>query len=322
MRLRCESKGVSATRGARRSMSPRRMPVGAAARSSATSVGSPDSARRLREARRRSRRRPRRGRRRRSGPQTSRTSMRPVVRVPVLSVQITVVQPRVSTDDSRRTSAFRAAMRCTPRARAMVTMAGSPSGTAATASETEASTTSSQRHAAQRGTSANTTATTARHRTSSVRPSACELPLQRRLGRSAVDEQAGDVAHLRPHPRRLDDGDAAAGGHRGAAGRRGPAARPAARPRARDRRPSRRAGSRRSGRTRSSAARAPRPGARPRPRCRPPRAAGCRPRRPRPTGSRPRCPSRRTRARGALSARRASTARCGAVLLQRSRWRR
>ncbi len=62
--------------------------------------------------------------------------MRPVVRVPVLSVQMTVVAPRVSTEARRRTMACRAAMRCTPRARAMVTIAGSPSGTAATASAT------------------------------------------------------------------------------------------------------------------------------------------------------------------------------------------
>ena len=57
--------------------------------------------------------------------------------VPVLSVQITVAQPSVSTAGSRRTSTWRAAMRCTPMASAMVTMAGSPSGTAATASETD-----------------------------------------------------------------------------------------------------------------------------------------------------------------------------------------
>ena len=64
--------------------------------------------------------------------------MTPVVSVPVLSVQITVAQPRVSTAGNRRTSTFRAAMRCTPTASAIVTTAGSPSGTAATASETAA----------------------------------------------------------------------------------------------------------------------------------------------------------------------------------------
>ena len=44
-----------------------------------------------------------------------------------------VVLPSVSTAGSLRTMARRAAMRCTPMARAMVTMAGSPSGMAATA---------------------------------------------------------------------------------------------------------------------------------------------------------------------------------------------
>jgi hypothetical protein len=60
--------------------------------------------------------------------------MRPVVSVPVLSVTITVTLPSVSTEGRWRTRTCRAAMRCTPTARAMVTTAGSPSGTAATAS--------------------------------------------------------------------------------------------------------------------------------------------------------------------------------------------
>src|SRR5450631_3496589 len=49
---------------------------------------------------------------------------------------MTVAQPRVSTAGSFRTGTLRDAMRWTPIARAMVTMAGNPSGTAATASET------------------------------------------------------------------------------------------------------------------------------------------------------------------------------------------
>jgi len=53
--------------------------------------------------------------------------------VPVLSVQITVVQPMVSTAERRRTMAFFRAMRMVPMARVPVITAGSASGTAATA---------------------------------------------------------------------------------------------------------------------------------------------------------------------------------------------
>ena len=60
------------------------------------------------------------------------------VRVPVLSEQITVTAPSASTAGRRRTMAWRAAMRCTPIARVMVMIAGSPSGIAATAIPTAA----------------------------------------------------------------------------------------------------------------------------------------------------------------------------------------
>ena len=56
------------------------------------------------------------------------------VSVPVLSEQMVVVEPSVSTAGSLRMTARRAAMRCTPMASAMVTMAGRPSGIAPTAS--------------------------------------------------------------------------------------------------------------------------------------------------------------------------------------------
>ena len=59
-----------------------------------------------------------------------------MVSVPVLSVQITVALPSVSTAGSRRISTLRWDMRWTPMASAIVTIAGSPSGTAATASDT------------------------------------------------------------------------------------------------------------------------------------------------------------------------------------------
>jgi len=56
-----------------------------------------------------------------------------VVRVPVLSVQITVVEPSVSTAGSLRMMAFFRAMAWVPKARARVTMKGRASGTPATA---------------------------------------------------------------------------------------------------------------------------------------------------------------------------------------------
>jgi hypothetical protein len=57
-----------------------------------------------------------------------------LVRVPVLSEQMTVVQPSVSTDGSLLTMALFLAIFLVPRARQVVITAGSPSGMAATAS--------------------------------------------------------------------------------------------------------------------------------------------------------------------------------------------
>jgi hypothetical protein len=62
--------------------------------------------------------------------------MRFSVSVPVLSEPITAVLPSVSTAGSRRITAFRRAMRCTPSASVMVNTTGRPSGMAATASAT------------------------------------------------------------------------------------------------------------------------------------------------------------------------------------------
>ncbi len=64
-----------------------------------------------------------------------RTVISPRVRVPVLSEQMTVVQPRVSTAGILRTRAFLRAIWRMPMARAPVTMAARASGTAATARE-------------------------------------------------------------------------------------------------------------------------------------------------------------------------------------------
>ena len=55
------------------------------------------------------------------------------VRVPVLSEQITVTEPSVSTAGNLRISALRRSMRCDPIANVKVTTAGSPSGMTATA---------------------------------------------------------------------------------------------------------------------------------------------------------------------------------------------
>ncbi len=71
------------------------------------------------------------------------TAISPEVSVRVLSVQTIVVDPRDSTAGSRRTSAWRRAMRCMPTASAIVATAGSASGTAAMASAMAVSITSS-----------------------------------------------------------------------------------------------------------------------------------------------------------------------------------
>ena len=67
---------------------------------------------------------------------TSTTLIRFWVRVPVLSVQMKVVAPSVSTASRRRTSALRAAMVWAPRASDRVTVGSRPSGTSATATPT------------------------------------------------------------------------------------------------------------------------------------------------------------------------------------------
>ncbi|KNC30583.1 hypothetical protein FF38_11994 [Lucilia cuprina] len=60
-----------------------------------------------------------------------------LVNVPVLSEQITLTQPKVSTVGSFLTIALRLAMRITPKAKVTVTTMGKPSGIAATARETD-----------------------------------------------------------------------------------------------------------------------------------------------------------------------------------------
>ena len=67
-----------------------------------------------------------------AGVQTSTAFIRFWVNVPVLSVQMKVVEPRVSTASRFRTSALRWAIRCAPTARDSVTVGSRPSGTSAT----------------------------------------------------------------------------------------------------------------------------------------------------------------------------------------------
>ncbi len=62
----------------------------------------------------------------------ARASIRFSVRVPVLSVQMTVAEPSVSTEVRSRTSALRRAMRCEAMASERVTVGSRPSGTLAT----------------------------------------------------------------------------------------------------------------------------------------------------------------------------------------------
>ncbi len=96
--------------------------------------------------------------------------MRFSVSVPVLSEQITVTEPSVSTAGSLRISALRLSMRCAPSASAMVTTAGRPSGTAATAIAIAVSSISTGSSPRSRP-SENTTTTIASAATASARPS-------------------------------------------------------------------------------------------------------------------------------------------------------
>lgn len=73
---------------------------------------------------------------RRAGGRTRDTLIWFVVNVPVLSEQMTLVLPRVSTDGSERTMAFLRAIFFVPSARHVVMTAGRPSGMAATARAT------------------------------------------------------------------------------------------------------------------------------------------------------------------------------------------
>jgi hypothetical protein len=93
------------------------------------------------------------------------------VRVPVLSEQMTVTEPRVSTAGSLRMSALRLTMRWAPMASEKVWTAGSPSGTIATAMAMAMISTSAQVLPSMRRPVRATTAATARAMMASVLPS-------------------------------------------------------------------------------------------------------------------------------------------------------
>ena len=162
--LRSESKGSSNTRGISCSKMFLSRPSASAASTKAVSVGSPAvfpsgaSTVSLHNAPMVS------TSRRCLSPQvhTCWTVMRFMVRVPVLSEQITPAQPRVSTAGSFFTMALCFTIRCTPKASTMVTMAGRPSGMAATARDTAAISISRMGRWYSRPTP-NITAHTARH---------------------------------------------------------------------------------------------------------------------------------------------------------------
>ena len=110
------------------------------------------------------------------------------VSVPVLSEQMVVTDPSVSTAGSLRVMARRRAICCTPRARVIVTRAGRPSGTAATAKPIDAETSSgTEKSCTRRPTSTMTTAM-ARMRTASALPnlSSCRVSGVSRLLTSEI----------------------------------------------------------------------------------------------------------------------------------------
>ena len=131
--FRLESKGASAQRGCRASSWGLGQPLAAAKFTSAASVGSPWAPPSSRMASLHS---VMAAASSGSGPVCSTTVILFWVRVPVLSEQMTWVQPSVSTAVSRRITACRLLMLVTPMLSTTVTTVASPSGIAATASDT------------------------------------------------------------------------------------------------------------------------------------------------------------------------------------------
>ena len=127
------------------------------------------------------------------------------VSVPVLSEQMVVVEPSVSTDESLRTITFRFAIRCVPSESTMVVIAVRPSGTAATASETASSRTSTS-SVSFRGCSTKRMVALIDHRDRDHRdaeqlPGPIELFLQRGAGVFRRLQGSSDLADLRGRSR-------------------------------------------------------------------------------------------------------------------------
>ena len=135
-----------------------------------------------------------------SGSQSSCTVISFRVRVPVLSEQMTEVAPRVSTEARRLTMAPRLAIWEVPMARVTVTTAGRPSGMAATARATDASTVSARDSPRSRLRMAKI-ATAAAATSASRRPRACSCTCSGVAPASARVEQAGDAPDLGAHAR-------------------------------------------------------------------------------------------------------------------------
>ena len=135
--------------------------------------------------------------------------MRFSVSVPVLSEQITVTEPRVSTAGRRRTSALDFTSRRAPIASSTVTTAGKASGMAATARLMAVSAIGSQGSPRPQTPSANTSAQMARTTIDRRRPKAARRTCSG-VARSGVvcsrvatrpSSVAGPVATTRPLPR-------------------------------------------------------------------------------------------------------------------------
>ena len=120
--------------------------------------------------------------------------------MPVLSVQICEVLPSVSTDASRLTIAPRRASRPVPIASVNATTAGSPSGIAATASET-ALTNRSPKSCPRSRPSTNTTAMTTPAMIASVRLSVLIWRCSGVCAGLGAVQQVRDAAGLGAHAR-------------------------------------------------------------------------------------------------------------------------
>ncbi len=136
IRFRCGSNRNNRARCASRVSASSRTPTECAKFSKASSIGSPDSVRSSAVVHRASAAaNSARGVAWTPDPSRASTTLMALrVKVPVLSVQMTSVEPNVSTADKRLTSAPRLAMPRTPAARASVIVGSNPSGTLATSS--------------------------------------------------------------------------------------------------------------------------------------------------------------------------------------------